>query len=191
MANSTASKTAKAVKTLATYVAEWNKISETFEMKIRKAESDKVDAQAKLVAEMSIKGAFSDVAIANALGITKDYAGKLVARGVVVIVGLDGVQGSELIKSKDSKVTVSAIKKIAAPNRKQADIKSDLVAMGVPERGVKRRESAINKAKQPAIVKVRTQLDTWVKQAQAGKIDKYELGALLDGAINALDEMND
>lgn len=184
----TASKTVKTVKTLATFVAEWNKINDTFETKIRKAESDKVDAQSKLVAEMSIVGGHKQNVIAKALGITEDYAGKLIARGVAVIVGLDGTQTAEMIKATGNKVTVSAIKKISAPNRKKSEIKADLMALGLEEKSTAKRPNAVGKGKTAPIVKVRTTLDTWVKQAKAGKIDRYELGAMLDMAITALDD---
>jgi hypothetical protein len=193
MATSTSktSKSVKTVKTLATYKAEFDKISNEMDGKIRKLESAKVDAQSKLVAEMSIKGGYSDVAIADALGLTNDYVGKLVARGVMVQVGLDGVDGYKLLTTQGNKVTVGAIKKLSAGNRKVAEIKSDLVAMGVPERNTKKRAGAAGKKKVAPIVKVKTTLDAWVKSAIAGKMDKYELGALLDAAIIALDPMDD
>jgi len=118
--------------TIANLVTEFATIASTYDTKIATLRESMLDEQGKLVADTHIKGNYSDVAIAEALGLTKSYVGKLIARGIAVKHGYNGTATAQALDTSGNDVTVGALKRIGKQKLPKSERVELLANLGVP-----------------------------------------------------------
>jgi hypothetical protein len=137
-------KTKSAAPTVAKSLTEWVKgftqLTESQSAQIVKMTEAHEDAKAVYVFKMSEATSLSNAKIAEALGVQRDYVGKLIARGGAVSVGIDGATTARAIKATGNKVTVSAISEILESDGTKADKSEALEALGLKTKESARRD---------------------------------------------------
>ena len=121
--------------TIADLVTEYAAIADKYEGKISQMREQMLDEQARLVADTHIKGKYEDVQIAEALGLTKSYVGKLIARGIAVKHGFNGTATAQALDKSGNDVTVGALKRIGKQTLPKNERVELLENLGVPTEG--------------------------------------------------------
>jgi hypothetical protein len=137
---STTTKAPTATKSLTEWVKGYTALTASQNAQVIKMTEAHEDAKAVYVFKMSEATKISNAKIAEALGVQRDYVGKLIARGGAVSVGLDGASTAKAIKETGNKVTVSAISEILEADGSKADKAEALEALGLKSKETARRD---------------------------------------------------
>jgi hypothetical protein len=121
--------------TIANLVSEFATIASKYDSKMATLRESMLDEQGKLVSDTHIKGNYSDVQIAEALGLTKSYVGKLIARGIAVKHGYNGTATAQALDTAGNDVTVGALKRIGKQTLPKSERVELLANLGVPVTG--------------------------------------------------------
>lgn len=138
------SKATTASKTEALSLAEWVKgfadLTASQTAQVMKMTEAHEDAKASYVFKMSEATQLTNAKIAEALGVTRDYVGKLVTRGAVLSVGIDGATTAKALKATGNGVTVTAIAEIMEADGTKAEKAEALEALGLKTKETARRD---------------------------------------------------
>ena len=162
-----------------------NNSKESLDSKLR-------DLRAQIVMDMKADN-MTETQIAKLLEITKAEVQKLVVRGLALNFGLDSQATQELVNVGGNGITKARIESIVAEGLKakatKADIKAELVELGLPDRDTARRDVVGGKPKATKASKTAKDIkaiQAIVKRATNGETDALRI---FDELMKSVDEV--
>lgn len=169
---------------------EWLKgykaIVSKFERKVNELETSRTNELGKYVYAMATATGMTNTEISKVLGITRDYAGKLIARGSVIAFGIDGDATAELIKATGNGITLTAINEIVEMEGTKAEKQESLVALGLPTIEAVKRDTKGPKPtadKKSRTLTAKAQIAKIADNAKSGKTDLAEIAELFESLL--------
>lgn len=157
-----------------------------FERKVTELETSRTNELGKYVYSMSVATQMTNTEIAKVLDITRDYAGKLIARGSVIAFGIDGDATAELIKQTGNGITLTAINEIVEMEGTKAEKTASLVELGLPTIEAVKRDTSGPKptaTKKDRTVTAKATLAKIAESAKSGKIELAEIAEMFESLL--------
>lgn len=174
------------VKSNTEWVKGYKAIVSKFERKVNELETSRTNELGKYVYSMATATQMTNSEIAKVLDITRDYAGKLIARGSVISFGIDGDATAELIKQTGNGITLTAINEIVEMEGTKAEKQASLVELGLPTIETAKRDTSGPKPtadKKSRTLTAKAQIAKIADNAKSGKTDLAEIAELFESLL--------